>query len=154
MDRIAPERRSANMAAIRGRDTAPEMAVRRFLHREGLRYRLHAKQLPGKPDLIFPSRHAVLFVHGCFWHGCPLCAVGRRKVKSNAAYWEAKIARNQARDVKSRAELEAAGWKVFTIWACEISKPAKLSRLAKSIRRQRSPSSGSSPRTASIVGPA
>jgi DNA mismatch endonuclease (patch repair protein) len=153
MDKISRESRSANMAAIRGKDTALEMLVRRFLHREGLRYRLHAAQLPGKPDLIFPSRRAVLFVHGCFWHGCPSCAVGRRKVKSNTTYWESKIARNKARDARSRAELEAAGWKVFTIWACEIPNKTTLNGLAKSIRRQRSPSSGSSPRTNSSVGP-
>lgn len=145
MDTITSERRSANMAAIKGKDTVPEMIVRRFLHRKGLRYRLHGADLPGKPDLVFPSCHSVVFVHGCFWHGCPRCRVGRRKVKSNADYWNAKIARNRARDDTARAALKASGWKVFTVWACELRSNAKLANIARQLKRHRSPSSGSSP---------
>jgi DNA mismatch endonuclease (patch repair protein) len=145
MDKISVERRSSNMAAIRGKNTAPEMLVRRYLHRQGLRFRLHATDLPGKPDLAFPSRRSVLFVHGCFWHGCPKCRVGKRKVKSNVKYWTAKIARNRARDVSATIELRAAGWKVLTLWECELSTGTKLARIATRLKRYRSPSSGSSP---------
>lgn len=139
------------MAAIRSKHTAPELAVRRFLHRRGLRYRLHGKRLPGNPDLVFPGRRAAVFVHGCFWHGCPHCRVGRRKVKSNTAYWEQKIARNQARDARAADYLTAAGWKVFTVWGCEAADQTALERLANAVADQ--PSSGSSPLTASSLGP-
>lgn len=133
MDHVSSKRRSEIMAAIRGKDTAPELAVRRFLHRRGLRYRLHASNLPGNPDLVFPGRRAAIFVHGCFWHGCPHCRVGRRKVKSNTAYWEQKIARNQARDARAAAELTSAGWKVLAVWGCEARDPAALDRLAEAV---------------------
>lgn len=151
MDHVTRQRRSEIMAAIRGKDTAPELAVRRFLHGRGLRYRLHVRRLPGNPNLVFPGRRAAVFVHGCFWHGCPHCRVGRRKVKSNTAYWEQKVARNQARDARAADELTAAGWKVFTAWACEAADPAALDRLAEAVAGQ--PSSGSSPLTASSLGP-
>jgi len=98
------------MAAIRGKNTRPELAVRRFLHSKGLRYRLHGAALPSKPDLIFPSKRTVVFVHGCFWHGCPDCRAGRREVKSNADYRGPKLARNKARDVKAREAIEAADY--------------------------------------------
>lgn len=152
MDHVTTERRSEIMAAIRGKDTAPEMAVRRFLHCRGLRYRLHIKKLPGSPDLVFPGRRAAVFVHGCFWHGCPHCRVGSRKVKSNTAYWEQKIARNQARDARAANDLAAAGWKVFTVWACEAADSEALDRLAEAVASGQ-PSSGSSPFTASSLGP-
>lgn len=122
------------MAAIRGKDTIPELRVRRFLHAQGLRYRLHAGRLPGKPDLVFRSRHAVVFIHGCFWHGCPHCRVGSRTVKSNADYWTPKLARNKVRDARVRAELEDLGWRVFVIWECQTRDQAVLSRLAGELR--------------------
>src|ERR1700674_4838408 len=99
MDTVTPERRSAIMARIRSKDTAPELAVRRYLHAKGLRYRLHHAGLPGKPDLVFPARRVCVFIHGCFWHGCPHCIDGTRQVKSNSAYWSAKVAGHRARDI-------------------------------------------------------
>jgi len=134
MDRITRERRSANMARIRNKDTAPELAVRHALHAAGLRYRLHDKRLSGRPDLVFPRRKLCLFVHGCFWHGCPDCVDGRRAVKSNTGYWSAKIAGNRERDVRHQAALEAAGWTVITFWECMSRDPGALQELAATIR--------------------
>ncbi len=113
-----PERRSAVMRAVKSRDTAPEMAVRRLVHSMGYRYRLHRKDLPGKPDLVFPSRKKAIFVHGCFWHG-HTCPRGDRLPKTNAAYWTNKIARNRQRYESQRAELCSDGWRVLTVWECE-----------------------------------
>src|SRR5205814_5907334 len=95
-----PEQRSRIMRAVKGRDTAPEMTVRRIVHGMGYRYRLHRKDLPGKPDLVFPRDHKVIFVHGCFWHGHD-CQRGARAPKMNADYWSTKIARNRNRDVQT-----------------------------------------------------
>jgi len=119
-DKISKERRSRNMAAIRSRDTKPEMTVRRVVHGMGYRYRLHRKDLPGKPDLVFGPRRKVIFVHGCFWHqhAAKVCLDGR-KPKSNTGYWNEKLARNVARDEKNRQMLEDAGWRVLVIWECE-----------------------------------
>lgn len=117
--------RSAVMAAVKGKDTKPEMIVRRAAHALGYRYRLHRKDLPGKPDLVFPGRRKAVFVHGCFWHGHD-CARGRRKPKQNADYWAAKIARNVARDRASQAALADAGWAVLTVWECETKDGAAL----------------------------
>jgi DNA mismatch endonuclease (patch repair protein) len=122
------------MAAIRKRNTKPELVVRRFLHKRGLRFRLHDRKLPGVPDLVFPSRRAVVFVHGCFWHRCPHCAAGRKEVRSNLAYWEPKLARNRSRDARARAALEAAGWTVLTIWECELQDEMKLELLAAALQ--------------------
>jgi DNA mismatch endonuclease (patch repair protein) len=128
-DVFSPEKRSQVMARVRGKDTAPELKVRRLLWRAGYRYRLHAKDLPGRPDLALPGRRAVVFVHGCFWHGHD-CARGARAPKANAAYWSAKIERNRARDVRVAGELEAAGWRPLTVWECELrDEPALLDRL-------------------------
>lgn len=108
------------MARIRSRDTKPEMIVRRLLHGEGYRYRLHRRDLPGNPDLIFAGRRKVIFVHGCFWHQheATECLDGR-KPKSNTGYWDAKLARNVARDRASVEALEARGWRALIVWACE-----------------------------------
>lgn len=122
------------MAAIRSKDTAPELAVRRALHAAGLRYRLHGRRLPGRPDLVFPRRGVCVFVHGCFWHGCPHCIDGRRAVKSNTGYWSAKIAGNKERDERHRTALEAAGWTVLTVWECMTPDRAALGELAATIR--------------------
>jgi DNA mismatch endonuclease (patch repair protein) len=118
-DKLTPERRSANMASIRSRDTAPEMAVRKLAHALGYRFRLHRKDLPGKPDLVFPGRKAIIFVHGCFWHQHPdpQCKDGRRP-KSRPGYWGPKLDGNLTRDARRQAELEAAGWKVLVVWEC------------------------------------
>lgn len=117
------EQRRRNMSAIRGRDTKPELIVRRGLHAAGLRYRLHGA-LPGKPDLIFPRRRAVVFVHGCFWHGhdCPMFKIPATKED----FWREKIARNQARDVTVQAQLQNSGWRVLTVWECALRGRAKL----------------------------
>lgn len=108
--------RSRMMAAIKGRDTKPEMTVRRGLHRRGFRFRLHDRALPGRPDLILPRHRAVILVHGCFWHGhdCPFF----RWPKSRPEFWRAKIGANIERDRKVRTALTEAGWRVLTIWEC------------------------------------
>ena len=133
MDKLSPEARSRNMSRIRSRDTSPELAVRRFLHRQGLRFRLHQRDLPGKPDLVFASRRVCVFVHGCFWHGCPHCIDGTRRVKSNVPYWSDKVAGNRARDARHRAKLKKDGWAVFLIWECQARNPDCLARLAAQI---------------------
>jgi len=117
--------RSAVMRAVKGRDTGPEMLVRRLAHALGYRFRLHRKDLPGNPDLVFPARRKAIFVHGCFWHGHD-CARGARMPKANAAYWSAKIARNVARDARVLAELRALGWDPLVLWECELKDRAGL----------------------------
>jgi DNA mismatch endonuclease, patch repair protein len=126
--------RSAQMALVRSRDTKPELRVRRALHKCGLRYRLHYSRLPGKPDLVFPGRKVVVFVHGCFWHQHPGCAAARTP-KSRLEFWTAKFTSNVVRDCKQRALLESLGWKVFVIWECESRDPNLLEELAKKIKQ-------------------
>ncbi len=121
------EKRSAVMRRVKGKDTTPEMTVRRALTRLGARYRLHRKDLPGSPDIVMPGRRLALFVHGCFWHGHD-CARGSRVPKQNRDYWTAKVGRNVARDAKSREALTADGWRVETIWECELKDQAGLER--------------------------
>ena len=118
-DVYGPEKRSAVMRRVKGRDTTPELTVRRALTRLGARYRLHRKDLPGKPDIVMPGRRLAIFVHGCFWHGHD-CARGARVPKQNRDYWVAKVARNVARDARTREALGVAGWRVETIWECEL----------------------------------
>jgi DNA mismatch endonuclease (patch repair protein) len=121
MDIVSPQKRSAMMRAVNQKNTAPELRLRKALHALGYRYRLHPKELPGRPDLAFPSRRATIFVHGCFWHGHD-CRAGRLP-SSRTDYWLPKIAENQRRDARKRAELEALGWRVLTVWECELEKP-------------------------------
>lgn len=121
-DTISKERRSRNMAAIRSKGMKPERLVRSLAHQLGYRFRLHAKDLPGKPDLVFRSKRKAVFVHGCFWHqhdkaACP----DARLPKSNTQYWMPKLQRNVVRDAQARAALQADGWKVLVIWDCETS---------------------------------
>jgi DNA mismatch endonuclease (patch repair protein) len=118
-DVFTPQERSRVMARVKGKNTTPELKVRRLLHRMGARFRLHRKDLPGAPDIVLPSRKLAIFVHGCFWHGHD-CARGARVPKQNRDYWVGKVDRNRTRDVASRAALEAAGWRVETIWECEM----------------------------------
>lgn len=126
-DKLSPERRSQNMAAIRAKDTKPEFVVRRLVHSLGYRYRLHRKDLPGKPDLVFGPRRKVIFVHGCFWHGCErLDCPDARRPKSNTDYWNPKIEGNKARDHKQQKRLEEAGWRVLIIWDCETKDRPRL----------------------------
>lgn len=124
------ETRSAVMRAVKGRDTTPEIAVRRAAHALGLRFRLQRRDLPGSPDLVFPARQIALFVHGCFWHGHP-CKRGARMPATNASYWTAKIARNVARDKRVRGELREAGWQAVTVWECETRDPVELALLLR-----------------------
>ncbi|KIS28695.1 DNA mismatch repair protein Vsr [Arthrobacter sp. SPG23] len=107
------------MAKIRSKNTKPEIMLRRMLHRDGLRYRLHDRRLPGKPDLVFAGRRKVIFVNGCFWHGHD-CPVGSRLPKSNTEFWADKRLRNQERDAKQRIQLVDQGWGYLDIWECEV----------------------------------
>lgn len=118
MDTITTTQRSALMSRIRSRDTNPELAVRSTLHRLGYRFRLHCKDLPGRPDIVLPKHHKIILVQGCFWHGhtCQLAS----KPKSNQSYWGPKIETNRARDMRNLIALRARGWIVFELWECEI----------------------------------
>jgi DNA mismatch endonuclease (patch repair protein) len=118
------------MGAVPARNSSAELKVRRLLTDLGLRYRLHRKDLPGSPDVVFAGRRTALFVHGCFWHGHD-CRRGAREPKANADYWRAKIARNRARDIRVQDELTAMGWRPLVVWECELKDPAALTaRLA------------------------
>jgi DNA mismatch endonuclease (patch repair protein) len=120
-DVYSPEKRSAVMRRVKGKDTSPELQVRKALTALGARYRLHRKDLPGSPDIVLPGRRLALFVHGCFWHGHD-CARGARVPKANRDYWLAKVGRNRARDAASAQALTALGWRVETIWECELKQ--------------------------------
>lgn len=125
MDTLTPLERSATMARVRARDTIPEKTVRRIAHGLGYRYRLHRRDLPGTPDLVFVSRSKVIFVHGCFWHrhqGCPLA----RLPKSRRAFWLPKLEGNAKRDARNVRVLRRRGWGVMTIWECELRDRARL----------------------------
>ncbi len=118
MDVVSSDKRSAMMTNIKSRNTRPELAVRRDAHRLGLRFRLHRRDLPGSPDIVFPGKRTVVFVHGCYWHrhtGCKFAYIP----KSNVEFWQKKFQNNVARDLRVRQELEDRGWKVITIWECE-----------------------------------
>jgi DNA mismatch endonuclease (patch repair protein) len=134
-DVFTPEKRSAVMRRVKGRDTSPELAVRRILREAGIGYRLGGVGLPGRPDVVMQGRRVALFVHGCFWHGHD-CPRGARQPKANAAYWTAKIARNRARDVAARAALEAEGWRVVTVWECGMKAHDFAPRLVADVRGQ------------------
>ncbi len=134
MDSISKARRSANMAAIKATDTAPELLVRQRLFKEGLRYRLYDKSLPGRTDSVFKGRQVAVFVQGCFWHGCAKCVDGTRDVKTNVSYWMDKVKGNKMRDARNQEALRASGWRVEVIWACEIAEPGKLSDLITRIK--------------------
>ena len=129
-DVFDPATRSAVMRRVKGRDTGPERTMRRLLTRLGARYRLQRADLPGKPDIVMPGRRLAIFVHGCFWHG-HACARGARVPKQNAAYWTAKIERNRLRDSVNLAALEAGGWRVETVWECELKDAAALEARVK-----------------------
>lgn len=120
-----PELRRLNMSRVKGRDTKPEMLIRRGLHARGLRFRLHRRDLPGRPDIVLPSRKAVLLVHGCFWHGhdCPLFTVPATRPD----FWRGKIAGNRLRDSATVTALGGLGWRVGVIWECALRGPGRLS---------------------------
>ena len=142
-DSVSKQKRSEVMAAVKQKDTRPELYVRSLLHKHGLRYRLHDKRLSGKPDLVFPSLKSVLFVNGCFWHGHPdgRCKLSRLP-KSNTEFWINKVNVNRERDLRIWAKLRKEGWTVFVIWECQIGKSSHPQRvlhqlLQKRIRRDR-----------------
>lgn len=116
------------MAKVRSKHTTPELAVRRALHARGLRFRLHSKDLPGKPDLAFPKHRLALFVHGCFWHGCTKCNRGLRRPKQNSKFWNSKLKQNQSRDDRNIAHLIALGWRTAVIWECATRKAENLAK--------------------------
>lgn len=132
-DKISKPRRSANMAAIKSEDTTPELVVRRIVTALGYRYRLHRKNLPGKPDLVFGPRRKVIFVHGCFWHMHPKAnCLDARAPKSNTHYWSPKLARNVARDGEHVAALRTLGFRVLIVWDCETKDDRRIRpRIAK-----------------------
>ncbi|MBY2964319.1 very short patch repair endonuclease [Rhizobium leguminosarum] len=127
MDSLTPEERSIRMGLVRGRDTKPEMVVRRLLHRMGYRYRLHGKGLPGKPDIVFGKRRKVIFIHGCFWHrhDDPTCRLARLP-KSRLEFWEPKFEATVARDARAEANLQGRGWQVLVVWECELRNSEPL----------------------------
>jgi len=136
-DKLDPEKRSWNMSRIKGRDTAPELAVRKILHSAGFRFRLHRKDLLGRPDIVLPKYRTVIFVHGCFWHGYGCKDSGIPK--SNTSFWATKLADNARRDTKNQRLLIEKGWNVQVFWECEIQKQDILiSRLVTVIQRQSS----------------
>lgn len=129
-DKFNRQTRSRIMSAIRGKNTTPELTVRRFLHAQGLRFRLHASGLPGRPDLVFPKYRTVVFVHGCFWHLHQNCRFARLPA-SNRRFWTAKLSGNRLRDRRKAQALRAAGWRVLTIWECQLSERRLLNLAAR-----------------------
>jgi DNA mismatch endonuclease (patch repair protein) len=127
--------RSRLMRRVGRENTAPELAVRRYLHAYGLRFRLHVSDLPGTPDLVLPSRRTVVFVHGCFWHGHD-CSHGTVRARTNAAYWDAKIHDNRSRDLRKEQALRELGWFVETIWECECNDTTSLRNLRNRLVRR------------------
>lgn len=135
-DILTKAQRSALMSRIRGVDTEPERRVRSLLHGLGLRFRLHASDLPGRPDIVLRRYRTALFVHGCFWHRHPGCA-GATMPKSNRTFWSAKFRRNRARDRRNLAALAELGWRTIVVWECELRRPAALlARLSRHFRRR------------------
>lgn len=131
-DNMSSEQRSRNMSAVKGKNTVPELFVRRALYRNGFRYRLHCAELPGRPDVVLRSFRTVVFVHGCFWHGHQ-CRRGALP-KSRLTFWGPKIRKNVSRDRKATRSLRRAGWRVVTIWACRL--PEQTALLVADLRRR------------------
>lgn len=125
MDRISKERRSWNMSRIRGKDTKPELIVRSILHRNGYRFRLHRKDLPGRPDIVLPKHHTVVLVHGCYWHRHEGCRYAYTP-KSRVEFWEKKFGENVERDDRNGLALRKLGWRCMTVWECETKSEEKL----------------------------
>lgn len=125
MDTLTKEKRSWNMSRIKSKDTKPEMLVRSALHRAGYRFRLHVKELPGKPDIVLPKYKTVIFVHGCFWHRHKGCS-GATMPSTNQDFWKEKFRQNVKRDKKEQSALKRQGWKVIVIWECELKEVSFL----------------------------
>ncbi|MGQ0485794.1 MAG: very short patch repair endonuclease [Hyphomicrobiales bacterium] len=130
MDHVAPEKRSRIMAAVKSKNTTPELSIRHALHRRGFRYALYAPDLPGKPDLVFRSRKKIVFIHGCFWHG-HRCGKGRRP-KTNRRFWNDKVKYNKALDARVTRQLRRGGWSVLAVWQCQTKN---MDRLVEKIAR-------------------
>jgi DNA mismatch endonuclease, patch repair protein len=127
VDTLTPDERSERMSRIFGKNSSPEMKLRRMVHSSGFRYRLHVKNLPGKPDLVFPKRRAVLFMHGCFWHrheGCKLA----RLPKSRVDFWTKKLEANRQRDMQNQGLLRKMGWRVLVVWECQLRDTVAVSQ--------------------------
>lgn len=135
MDILSAKSRSKIMASIRSKDTKPELAVRSALHRMGFRFRLHSSEMPGRPDIVLPKYRAVVWVHGCFWHGHCRCRAGQRP-KSNIDYWHPKIARTIQRDKLNKKRMRRLGWWNFVIWECETLTPRRFEQKLDSLRMQ------------------
>jgi DNA mismatch endonuclease, patch repair protein len=130
MDRLDPGRRSENMRRIRPRDTGPEMLVRKLIHGMGFRYRLHRRDLPGKPDIVLPAKKKVIFVNGCFWHRHPGCQYAYVP-KSRVQFWTSKLEGNRQRDIRNAELLNQMGWHVLTVWECDTTDMARLSGILR-----------------------
>ena len=133
-DFLTAAERSARMAAIRSRDTSPELALRKALHAMGLRYRVNDRRLPGKPDIVLPRHRAVVFVHGCFWNRHEGCRVASTP-KSNTGFWLEKFRRNVERDARAVRDLKALGWRVFVTWECSLGSKRKVADVAVALNR-------------------
>lgn len=131
VDRVT---RSRMMAGIRGGNTLPELAVRRHLHGRGFRFRLHVRDLPGRPDIVLPKYRAAIFVHGCFWHRHPGCRFATTPA-TRRAFWQAKFRENVERDHRQQRTLRSAGWRVLVIWECEVARSQCLDRLCREVAR-------------------
>lgn len=135
-DSLTPEKRSWNMSRIKGKDTSIEMKVRKYLFSLGFRYRKNVKTLPGKPDIVLPKYHTVIFIHGCFWHRHPNCKDATTP-KTRVEFWKEKFDKNVANDIRHRVELETAGWNVITLWECDINKrfDETMNNLVETLRK-------------------
>jgi DNA mismatch endonuclease (patch repair protein) len=134
-DKFSAEKRSDIMSRVHSENTTPEIRVRKLLHRMGYRFRLHRTDLPGKPDIILPRYNTAIFVHGCFWHGCPTCRHAKIRPATNTGYWNRKLDRTIERDKENQRKLKALGWRVLVIWECETKKSNEES-LLKKIRKE------------------
>lgn len=137
-DTLSPRERSERMSRIRSMDTSPELALRKALHALGLRFRLHDKRLPGKPDIVLPRFRTAIHVHGCFWHRHPDCKVATTP-KSNTSFWQAKFHRNVERDLRNDAALASLGWRVLVVWECQLGSKVKAAEVALLIAREIGP---------------
>lgn len=141
-DSLSPEQRSACMAAIHSTNTTPERIVGSIVHRLGFRFRLHVSDIPGKPDLVFRSRHSVIFVHGCYWH-MHNCKRGRSSPVTNAAFWKSKLTKNRKRDRFVLSRLRRDGWRVLVVWECQTRNQLQLTERLKLFLNEALPSSTS-----------
>lgn len=134
-DKFTPEQRSSIMKKVHSTNTTPEIKVRKLLHSLGYRFRLHRVDLPGKPDIVLPKYKTVIFVNGCFWHGCPNCRHAKIRPKTHSEYWNKKLDRNIQRDKENYSKLEQIGWNVIVVWECETKK-ANLPQLAVRLKKE------------------